>query len=111
MRGSECNMDNIYVIVKSKSTGISSMTKIREIAFDMYEKELILISRDTGEIFASIELNFNPKTEEMSSIVAKLVNKYIKQSHGEGLVMTTGDFINNLIDIGGIDNRVTNIRF
>ena len=111
MRGSECNMDNIYVIVKSKSTGISSMTKIRDIAFDMYEKELILISRDTGEIFASIELNFNPKTEEMSSIVAKLVNKYIKQFHGEGVVMTTGDLINNLIDIGGIGNRVTNIRF
>ena len=111
MRGSECNMDNIYVIVKSKSTGISSMTKIRDIAFDMYEKELILISRDTGEIFASIELNFNPKTEEMSSIVAKLVNKYIKQFRGEGVVMTTGDLINNLIDIGGIGNRVTNIRF
>ena len=111
MRGSECNMDNIYVIVKSKSTGISSMTKIRDIAFDMYEKELVLISRDTGEIFASIELNFNPKTEEMSSIVAKLVNKYIKQFHGEGVVMTTGDLINNLIDIGGIGNRVTNIRF
>ena len=111
MRGSECNMNNIYVIVKSKSTGISSMTKIRDIAFDMYEKELILISRDTGEIFASIELNFNPKTEEMSSIVAKLVNKYIKQFRGEGVVMTTGDFINNFIDIGGIGNRVTNIIF
>ena len=111
MRGSECNMDNIYVIVKSKSTGISPMTKIRDIAFDMYEKELILISRDTGEIFASIELNFNPKTEEMSNIMAKVVNKYIKQFRGEGVVMTTGDFINNFIDIGEIRSNVTKIRF
>ena len=111
MRGSECDMDNIYVIVKSKSTGISSMTKIRDIAFDMYGKELELISRDTGEMFARMDLDFNPEVEEMSNIMARLVNKYIKQSHGEGVVMTTGDLINNLIDIGGIRNRVTNIRF
>ena len=87
------------------------MTKIKDIAFGIYDERLILTSRDTGETFASIDLDFNPEVEEISNIVAKLVNKYVKQSHGEGLVMTTGDFINNLIDIGGIDNRVTNIRF
>ena len=112
MRGSEYIMDNIYVIVKSNATGLSAMTKIKDITFELYnEVVLILTSRDTGETFASIELNFNPKTEEMSNIMAKVVNKYIKQFRGEGVVMTTGDFINNFIDIGGIRNNVTKIRF
>ena len=104
-------MDNIYVIVKSGTKGLSAMTKIKDIAFGMYGKELMLVSRDTGEMFARMDLDFNPEVEEMSNIMARLVNKYIKQSHGEGVVMTTGDLINNLIDIGGIGNRVTNIRF
>ena len=111
MRGSECIMDNIYVIVKIDTKGPSVMTKIKDIAFRIYDERLILISRDTGETFASIELDFNPEAEEMSSIMAKLVNKYIKQFHREGVVMTTGDFINNFIDIGGIRNSVTYIRF
>ena len=111
MRGSECTMDNIYVIVKSNAKGLSVMTKIKDIAFEMYGEVLILTSRDTGETFASIELDFNPEVEEMSSIMAKLVNNYIKQFHGEGIVMTTGDFINNFIDIGRIRNSVTKIGF
>ena len=47
----------------------------------------------------------------MSNIMAKVVNKYIKQFHGEGVVMTTGDFINNFIDTGEIRSNVTKIRF
>ena len=111
MRGSECNMDNIYVIVKIGTKGPSVMTKIKDIVFEIYDKRLILTSRDTGGTFASIELDFNPEAEEMSSIMAKLVNEYIKQFRGDGVVTTTGDFINNFIDIGGIRNSVTKIRF
>ena len=88
------------------------MTKIKDITFELYnEVVLILTSRDTGETFASIDLDFNPEEEEMSNIMAKLVNKYIKQFRGEGVVMTTGDFINNFIDTGEIRNNITNIEF
>ena len=112
MRGSEYIMDNIYVIVKSNAKGVSAMTKIKDITFELYsEVVLILASRDTGETFASIDLDFNLEEEEMSNIMAKLVNKYIKQFRGEGVVMTTGDFINNFIDVGGIRNNITNIEF
>ena len=102
-------MNNIYVTVKSGTKGPSVMTKIKDIAFGIYDERLILTSRDTGETFASIELDFNPEAEEMSNIMAKVVNKYIKQFRGEGVVMTTGDFINNFIDTGEIRNSVTYI--